>query len=240
MAMKLHFENPYTDDRLDYQRAAIEAACGLFRGQEVCRTEFTVVRDKSSAQQTFEYAQSDLGIGNRLQLLDDEVLANLSDIQVRNGLSPSSTLASGDFTVEMETGTGKTYVYLRTIYEMRRRYGWGKFIIVVPSIAIYEGVIKTFEITRSHFGSLYGNEHVNLIRYEGNQLSRLRSFAMSTFCEVLIITLDSFNKANNVIYRTSEKLPGERKPYHFVQETRPIVILDEPQNMESQTARSAI
>ncbi len=103
MAMKLHFENPYTDDRLDYQRAAIEAACGLFRGQEVCRTEFTVVRDKASTQQSFEYAQSDLGIGNRLQLLDDEVLANLSDIQIKNGLRPSSTLSSGDFTVEMET-----------------------------------------------------------------------------------------------------------------------------------------
>ena len=83
--MKLHFES-----NLDYQRNAIEAVCDLFRGQEVCRTEFTVVRDKASAQQAFEYAQSDLGIGNRLQLLDDEMLSNLSDIQIRNGLRPSS------------------------------------------------------------------------------------------------------------------------------------------------------
>ena len=81
------------------------------------------------------------------------------------------------FTVEMETGTGKTYVYLRTIHELRRRYGWGKYVVVVPSIAIYEGVIKTFDITRSHFAPLYGNEPVNLLRYDGSQLSRLRSFA---------------------------------------------------------------
>jgi len=144
------------------------------------------------------------------------------------------------FTIEMETGTGKTYVYLRTIHELRRQYGWGKFIIVVPSIAIYEGVIKTFAITRSHFDALYGNERINLLRYDGSQLSRLRSFATSTFCEVLVMTVDSFNKVSNVIYRASEKLPGERKPYEFLQQTRPIVILDEPQNMESELARSAI
>jgi type III restriction enzyme len=144
------------------------------------------------------------------------------------------------FTVEMETGTGKTYVYLRTIHELRQRYGWRKYMIVVPSIAIYEGVIKTFEITRSHYAALYSNERVNLLRYDGSHISQLRSFATSTFCEVMVITLDSFNKASNLFYRPSEKLPGERKPYQFVQETRPIVILDEPQNMESDIARSAI
>src|SRR5205823_6388021 len=135
---------------------------------------------------------------------------NLRTVQEANGLpTPGLTLESElevqgvsegtwdypSFTVEMETGTGKTYVYLRTIYELRRRYGWGKYIVVVPSIAIYEGVIKTFDITRSHFAPLYGNERVNLLRYDGSQLSRLRSFATSTFCEVLVMTLDSFNKA---------------------------------------------
>lgn len=116
------------------------------------------------------------------------------------------------FTIEMETGTGKTYAYLRTIHELRQHYGFSKFIIVVPSIAIYEGVIKNFKITRKHFGSLYGNETVNLVRYEGARISQLRSFASSTFVEVMVITLDSFNKKSNVIFKPSEKLPGERLP----------------------------
>ena len=104
--MKLHFE-----PNLDYQHTAIESVCDLFRGQETCRTEFTVTRDALAPQQTLAFAQNDLGIGNRLQLLDDELLANLGEIQIRNGLRPSASLTSGDFTVEMETGTGKTYVY---------------------------------------------------------------------------------------------------------------------------------
>jgi type III restriction enzyme len=134
--MKLHFE-----PNLDYQHAAIESVCDLFRGQETCRTEFTVTRESTSAaQQTLAFAQNDPGIGNRLTLLDDELLTNLSDIQLRNGLRPSTVLDSGDFTVEMETGTGKTYVYLRTIFEMHKRYGFTKFVIVVPSVAIKEDV----------------------------------------------------------------------------------------------------
>jgi type III restriction enzyme len=140
----------------------------------------------------------------------------------------------------METGTGKTYVYLRTIHELRKRYGFGKFVVVVPSVAIYEGVVKNFEITRAHFAALYGNERVNLTQYDGGQLNRLRSFATSTFAEVMVITLDAFNKTSNNIYKASERLPGERKAYQFVQETRPILILDEPQNMESERARSAL
>jgi type III restriction enzyme len=144
------------------------------------------------------------------------------------------------FTLEMETGTGKTYVYLRTIYELHQRYGFGKFIIVVPSIAIYEGVVKNFAITRAHFRSLYGNATVNLIQYDGSQLARLRAFAASTFCEVLVMTLDAFNKASNNLYKPSEKLPGERLPYQYLQETRPILILDEPQNMESERAKQAL
>jgi type III restriction enzyme len=144
------------------------------------------------------------------------------------------------FTIEMETGTGKTYVYLRTIQELRKRYGFGKFIVVVPSIAIFEGVIKNFQITRDHFRSLYDNETVNLVAYDGARLSQLRSFAASTFVEILVMTLDSFNKISNVIFKPSEKLPGERLPIQYIQETRPILILDEPQNMESATAQAAL
>jgi len=140
----------------------------------------------------------------------------------------------------METGTGKTYVYIRSIYELHKRFGFTKFIVVVPSIAIYEGVIKNFEITRSHFQSLYGNERLNVIQYDGSRLSQLRSFATDSSIQVLVITLDSFNKASNVIYKPSEKLPGERLPFQFLQDTHPILILDEPQNMESPLAKAAL
>ena len=144
--MKLHFE-----PNLDYQMQAIESVCDLFRGQEVCRTEFTVTMKAPSLssdqfsvtqpeQLTLGMAESDLGVGNRLTLLDDELRQNLVDVQFREGLPPSETLTSGDFTVEMETGTGKTYVYLRTIFELNKRYGFSKFVIVVPSVAIKEGV----------------------------------------------------------------------------------------------------
>jgi len=150
--MKLHFE-----PNLDYQHTAIESVCDLFRGQEICRTEFTVLRDARGAQLAMDFAQSELGIGNRLQLLDEELLANLSDIQTKNGLRPSASLSSGDFTIEMETGTGKTYVYLRTVFELNRRYGFTKFVVIVPTVAIKEGVNKTLQITEDHFRALYAN-----------------------------------------------------------------------------------
>ncbi len=136
--MKLHFE-----DSLDYQHAAIEAVVNLFKGQEINRTEFTVThRSGDAAQGSFGVTESELGIGNKLELLDDEILENMREIQLANGLRPSESLTSGDFTVEMETGTGKTYVYLRTIFELNKRYGFTKFVIVVPSVAIKEGTYK--------------------------------------------------------------------------------------------------
>src|SRR6185436_7027119 len=165
--MKLQFES-----NLDYQLQAVEAVCDLFRGQEICRTEFTVTRDPADAQTRLGFAENDLGIGNRLTLLDDEVLENLKDIQIRNGLAPAEELASGDFTVEMETGTGKTYVYLRTIFELNRRFGFTKFVIVVPSVAIKEGVYKSLQITEDHFRALYANTPFDYFLYDSAKLDR--------------------------------------------------------------------
>ena len=227
--MKLHFE-----PNLDYQHAAIEAACGLFRGQEICRTEFTVVRDKASPQQSFEYAQSDLGIGNRLQLLDDEVLANLSDIQIKNGLRPSSTLSSGDFTVEMETGTGKTYVYLRTIFEMNRRFGFTKFVVIVPSVAIKEGVYKTLQITEDHFRSLYANTPFEYFLYDSAKLGQVRNFATSPNIQIMVVTVGAINKkdVNNLYGKGANEQTGGEKPIDLIRATRPILIVDEPQSVD--------
>ncbi len=165
--MKLHFE-----PNLDYQLQAIEAVCALFRGQEICRTEFTVtMQTEKFAMQGYE-DPGQLGVGNRLTLLDDELHKNLADIQLRGGLPPSSTLASGDFTVEMETGTGKTYVYLRSIFELNKRYGFTKFVIVVPSVAIKEGVYKSLQITEEHFKGLYAGVPFDYFLYDSRRFSR--------------------------------------------------------------------
>jgi type III restriction enzyme len=232
------------DPNQDYQRDAVSSVVELFDGLPSFRSEFALGGDIVPNLPPFQ------------SLSEAWLLDNLRAVQDRNELPEALILECDDgmvmegagdeswrypnFTIEMETGTGKTYVYLRTIYELRQHYGFSKFIIVVPSIAIYEGVVKNFEITRDHFRALYGNEPVGFTRYDGSQLSRLRAFATSTFAEVMVMTLDAFNRITNNLYKASEKLPGERKPYHFIQETRPILILDEPQNMESPRAREAL
>jgi type III restriction enzyme len=225
--MKLHFEPD-----LDFQRQAIEAVCDLFRGQETCRTEFTVTRDALGGQQALEYAQNELGIGNRLRLMDEQVLANLTNIQLRNGLAPSSALNSGDFTVEMETGTGKTYVYLRTIFELNRAYGFTKFVIVVPSVAIKEGVYKSLQITEEHFRGLYANTPYEYFLYDSSKLGQVRNFATSPNIQIMVVTVGAINKKDvNNLYKDSEKTGGE-KPIDLIRATQPIVIVDEPQSVD--------
>ena len=137
--MKFQFEPD-----LDYQQQAIAAVCDLFRGQEICRSEFTMAHGVDEAMLP-GLVENDLGVGNLLTLVDEAILANLKEVQERNGLLPASGLGPRDFTVEMETGTGKTYVYLRTIFQLNRLYGFTKFAVVVPSIAIKEGVNKSLE-----------------------------------------------------------------------------------------------
>ncbi|SDQ23141.1 type III restriction enzyme [Paraburkholderia fungorum] len=225
--MKLHFE-----PNLDYQLQAIEAVCDLFRGQEVCRTEFTVMMKLPDQQLTLGVAETDLGVGNRLTLLDDQLLQNLRDVQLRGGLAPSSVLASGDFTVEMETGTGKTYVYLRTIFELNKRYGFTKFVIVVPSVAIKEGVYKSLQITEDHFKGIYAGVPVDFFLYDSNKLGQVRNFATSSNIQVMVVTVGAINKKDvNNLYKDSEKTGGE-KPIDLIKATRPIVIVDEPQSVD--------
>ena len=225
--MKLHFE-----PNLDYQLAAIDAVCDLFRGQEICRTEFTVTHDGSDPQYRMGFAENDLGIGNRLTLLDDELLKNLNDIQIRNGLRPSQTLASGDFTVEMETGTGKTYVYLRTIFELNKQFGFTKFVIVVPSVAIKEGVYKTLQITEDHFKSIYAGVPFDYFLYDSGKLGQVRNFATSPAIQIMVATVGAINKKDvNNLYKPSEKVNDE-KPIDLIKATHPIVIVDEPQSVD--------
>jgi type III restriction enzyme len=224
--MKLHFE-----PNLDYQLQAIEAVCDLFRGQEICRTEFTVTKNEVGRAYMPGF-ESDLGVGNRLTLLDDELLKNLGDIQLRHGLPPSGTLVSGDFTVEMETGTGKTYVYLRTIFELNKRYGFTKFVIVVPSVAIKEGVYHTIETTAEHLKGLYAGVPFDYFLYDSTNLGPVRNFATSANIQIMVVTVGAINKKDvNNLYKDSEKTGGE-KPIDLIKATRPIVIVDEPQSVD--------
>jgi type III restriction enzyme len=234
--MKLHFEPD-----LDYQRRAIDSVCDLFRGQERCRTAFTVTRRELDEQ----------GTGNRIQLLPEQVLENLKDIQLRNGLNPAQALESGDFTVEMETGTGKTYVYLRTLFELNKRYGFTRFVIVVPSIAIKEGVYKTLQMTEDHFRSLYEGTPFDYFIYDSGRLGQVRTFATSPHIQIMIVTVGAMvrfgdeseaaaeeadeqrrrEKSKNVMYRPSEKTGGE-KPIDLISAMRPILVVDEPQSVD--------
>jgi len=225
--MKLHFE-----PNLDYQLQAIESVCDLFRGQEICRTEFTVTMKLPDQQLTLGVADTDKGLGNRLTLVDEQLLDNLRSVQLRNGLAPSSTLASGDFTVEMETGTGKTYVYLRTVFELNKRYGFTKFVIVVPSVAIKEGVYKSLQITEEHFKSMYAGVPVDFFLYDSSKLGQVRNFATSATIQIMVVTVGAINKKEvNNLYKDSEKTGGE-KPIDLIRATRPIVIVDEPQSVD--------
>jgi type III restriction enzyme len=226
--MKLHFEPD-----LDYQRTAIEAVCDLFRGQEINRTEFTVTRrPDGGVQGELGLVENERGIGNRLTLLDDEIITNLKDIQLRNGLPPSGSLTSGDFSVEMETGTGKTYVYLRTVFELNKRFGFTKFVVVVPSVAIKEGVYKTLQITEDHFKGLYSGQPFDYFLYDSGKLGQVRNFATSPTIQIMVVTVGAINKKDvNNLYKDSEKTGGEA-PIDLIRATRPVIIVDEPQSVD--------
>lgn len=221
--MELQFET------LDYQTHAIQAAVDLFIGQPNQQTEFGLK------------AQNDMRfVANlQLQINDEQLQQNLAKQQ--NQLNFYRTLIEEqgrNFTVEMETGTGKTYVYLRTIFELHRQYGWQKFVIVVPSVPIREGVLHTLETTRSHFATLFDNPSVNpKYEYKSNQLSRLKAFATGNHIEILVMNIDAFAKESNVINTQNES--GDA-PIRYIQNVNPIVIIDEPQNMETDIRRHAI
>lgn len=249
--MKLKF-----DSNLQYQEEAIASVVDLFKGQAAKKTLFTVstatmpvVMDETQTsfleeQTVIEQTITTNGVGNRLELTNDEILANLQEVQLRNGIKQTKSLKQNnyDFDIEMETGTGKTYVYLRTIYELNKNYGFTKFIIVVPSIAIKEGVYKTMQITEEHFDNLYDNTSCDYFIYDSKKPEQIRSFAVNDNISIMIINIDAFRKdvdksddsegKANLIHRKSDRLSG-MKPIELIQETNPFVIIDEPQSVDT-------
>ena len=226
--MKLTFE-----PNLQFQQDAIKSITDLFEGQPL---EESILEYNLNEKGTLNLINS---VGNNLILSEEQILINLQGIQESNEVEKSTKLAGMHFSVEMETGTGKTYVYLRTIYELNKLYGFKKFVIVVPSVAIREGVLKNLEITHEHFQNLYDNVPVNFQMYDSGKVSTLRGFATTNTIEVLVINIDSFAKDENIINKPNDKLNG-KKPVEFIQTTNPFVIIDEPQNMETEKRIAAI
>jgi len=232
------------DAAQEYQLSAIEAACGLLDGQPHVRSAL-VIPDGASFSV----------IANRLDISADNLLTNLQAVQDEAGLNTDTDLQSitgaietaagqkevqfPNFSVEMETGTGKTYVYLRTAMELYKRFGLRKFIIVVPSVAVREGVLKTLKVTQDHLRALYDNPPYRYYVYDSSNLSQVRQFALSDGLELMVMTIDAFARAENVIRQTTDRLQGER-PLHLIQASRPVLILDEPQNMESENRIAAL
>lgn len=238
--MKLKF-----DSTQSFQIAAVGSITNLFDGQPLNLGDFSVEINTTGTSGQGSIFQSELGIGNNLILEDETILKNLNRLQEENDLDITVEKEFDknglNFSVEMETGTGKTYVYLRTIFELSQKYGFKKFIIVVPSVAIREGTLKNIEITGDHFKALYNNIEFEHFVYDSKKANRLRQFATSNHVQIMVINIDAFrkdfsdsedDKKSNVIFKESDKLSGPR-PIEFVQATKPIVIIDEPQSVDN-------
>ena len=261
MGVKIQF-----DSNQDYQIKAVESVVSLFEG--LSREELGNADREFALELTGKDNDAIANADELFELNEAELLDRMNEIRRANNASSATELPlkadwsvtdfnDGDtltgnadfsetwrypeFTINMETGTGKTYVYLRTIYALHQKYGFRKFIVVVPSVAIYEGAVATFNATRDHFVTLFpaGTVPDSIRQYDGN-VTACKDFALSTSLEILLMTVDSFNKAGNVIYKATEKIRGGKLPVHFVQETRPILILDEVQNYRTDISRRAL
>lgn len=228
----------------DYQTRAVQAVVQVFDGQPLAQSTFALAGQTSSVA----YA-ADGSIGNALQLSDEQVLVNVQKVQERNAIEKSSTLSASlsengkeefcrlNFSLEMETGTGKTYTFIKTMYELNKHYGFKKFVVVVPSVAIREGAMKNLDVTRSHFAADYANVPCVPVLYDSNNLSLLRDFAQSDALSVLVINIDSFTKDSNKINQKGERAFA---PIEYIRAVNPIVIVDEPQNFETDIRRRAL
>jgi type III restriction enzyme len=237
------------DGSQEFQLRAIESVVGLFSGQPTDSqnliTSITGTISDSEDKALLEFARVfEVGaVGNNLVVDREIVLANLQEVQDANGLEVASQLVGNslEFDIEMETGTGKTYVYLRTIFELAKNYNFTKFVILVPSVAIREGVATSIRLMKEHFKSLYPLAPFDWQIYSGKNAEEVQGFATSTSIQILIMTIDSIrgDSNNRVIHQYRDKLNGLR-PLDYLMATRPIVIMDEPQNMESLLSQTSI
>ena len=235
-----------------YQTDAVENTVAVFCGQpshslSAYRRDLGTYRDRR-----ITYREEETGYGNhRLELDGQTMLRNIRSVQNLYDITPSETLAKGvapvNLDIEMETGTGKTYVYIKTMFELNKQYGWSKFIVVVPSIAIREGVAKSFTMLEEHFMELYGKK-ARWFVYDSGNLQQLDSFSSDSGLSVMIINTQAFaasmkeggrSKESRIIYSKRDEF-GSRRPIDVIAANNPIVIMDEPQKMEGDATQAGI
>lgn len=236
--MKIQFED------LQYQTDAIDSIVRVFEGHNIRQSNFTIANNSGQGKIIGE-----LGVGNRIVYNHERMLENIQQIQIDNNLPLSDSLNSSfpQFNIEMETGTGKTFVYLKSILELNKTYGFTKFIIVVPSIAIKEGVFKSLEITESYFKSAMNGIVYRSFMYDSSRLENVDGFARNDNIEIMVINIQSFSKRSknddnmNIIYRDNRDDLNGIAPIDLISETNPIVIIDEPQSVDNtENAKAAI
>jgi type III restriction enzyme len=254
--MKLQFKHQR------FQADAAKAVCDIFKGQRFYSASYLIDRGVfSGKQKELSYDETNIGIRNHVvEISDADILSNLRVIQKQEMIKPDDRLESYtveledpvtkkkinqpikfNFTVEMETGVGKTYTYIKTMYELNARYGWSKFIIVVPSVAIREGVYKSFEITRDHFMQEYGKQ-IRFFIYNSSRLDEIDHFAQGSEIKVMIINSQAFNSRGKDARRIYMRLDSfaSRRPIDIIARTNPILIIDEPQSVEGKQTKNSI
>lgn len=243
--MKLQFKEQ------DFQVNAVQAVVDCFEGQPLKTNRFTLERSKelirkakqaATGVQTIDFEiEEEIGYRNSaIQLMETQMLKNIQEVQKKNDLHESQQIERPrgvklgyNLTIEMETGTGKTYTYIRTMYELHKKYGWSKFIVIVPSIAIREGVYKSFQVTQDHFQELYGHK-INPFIYNSGRPQDIENFASDSRISVMIINTQAFNARGKDARRIYQELDqfGTRKPIEIIAQTNPILIIDEPQSVD--------
>ncbi|MBD1263167.1 DEAD/DEAH box helicase family protein [Maribacter polysiphoniae] len=243
--MKLQFKEQ------DFQIKAVQAVVDCFAGQPLKTNRFTLERSRelmkkakqaATGAQTLDFEiEEEIGYRNSsIQLIESQILKNIQEVQRGNDLHESTQIERPkgvklgyNLTIEMETGTGKTYTYIRTMYELHKKYGWSKFIVIVPSIAIREGAYKSFQVTQDHFQELYGHK-INPFIYNSGRPQDIENFASDSRISVMIINTQAFNARGKDARRIYQELDqfGTRRPIEIIAQTNPILIIDEPQSVD--------
>src|SRR5574344_3090626 len=237
--MKLQFKHQ------KFQADAANAVCDVFAGQPYLTPTYMMDKGTGTYQMTISEEQDFTGWGNQRivpELNDGIILEHLNKIQRTYQIEPSNKLEGKyNLTIEMETGVGKTYTYIKTMYELNKRYGWSKYIIVVPSIAIREGVYKSFEVTQEHFAEEYGKK-IRFFIYNSAQLTEIDRFASDSSINVMIINSQAFNAKGKDARRIYMKLDEfrSRRPIDIIAKTNPILIIDEPQSVEGKATKERL
>lgn len=237
--MKLQFKHQ------KFQADAAKAVVDVFAGQPYLTPSYMMDKGSGPYQQSMTEEEDFTGWSNHKivpQLTDGQILENIRKIQRRNQIEPSADLEGRyNLTIDMETGVGKTYTYIKTMYELNKHYGWSKFIVVVPSIAIREGVYKSFQVTQEHFAEEYGKK-VRFFIYNSSQLTEIDRFASDNSINVMIINSQAFNARGKDARRIYMKLDEfrSRRPIDIIAKTNPILIIDEPQSVEGKKTKETL